>query len=99
MNITTKLLNRINQRLTETKSPCKLYATESSADKAGLKVAEKAAKHFSQHGQEDIIQADYIVIYIPSIQKWTPCINLTALLSRRDAAGGYLGICGDFYTY
>jgi len=99
MNITTKLLNRINQRLTETKSPCKLYATESSADKAGLKVAEKAAKHFSQHGQEHIIPADYIVIYIPSIQKWTPCINLTALLSRRDAAGGYLGICGDFYTY
>ena len=99
MNITTKLLNRINQRLTETKSPCKLYATESSADKAGLKVAEKVAKHFSQHGQEHIIPADYIVIYIPSIQKWTPCINLTALLSRRDAAGGYLGICGDFYTY
>ena len=99
MNVTTKLLNRINERLTETKSPCKLYATESSADKAGLKVAEKAAKHFAPYGQQNTQPANYLVIYIPSIEKWTACIDMSELLSRRDSAGGYLGICGNFYTY
>ena len=99
MNITENLLKRINNRLTETKAPCKLYATESAANKAGLKVATKAANHFAPNGEQDTKPANYLVLFIPAISKWTACVDMNQLLSRPNRQGGYAGICGDFYTY
>jgi len=102
MNITSKLLQRINDRLTETKTPCKLYKSYENADKAGKKVAARSALHFTPCSAEVVANVEathYLVVFIPSIRKYTVCFDLTELVSRRTTSGGYLGICGDFYTY
>lgn len=98
MNINKSLMTRIEQRLTETKNPCKNYATEAAAEKATSEVAMKAAEYFTIEGNS-VRSARYVVMYIPSWGRWIGAVDMTELLGRRTSTGGYLGICGDFYTF
>lgn len=95
MNIVKNLQARIEDRLTETKTPCKLYATEEAADKAGANIAEIVGNHHETR------PANYVVIKIESIGKWTAAIDLNELCGREGRLGGYLGLACDrgFYTY
>ncbi len=88
------VLERITDRLQETKTPCKLYKTEEAAEKIGHKIAELAAEYFSANQP-----AFFNVIHIPSIDKYAVAFNLNELISRPETSGGYLGICGDHYTF
>uniref|UniRef100_A0AAU8GSE9 Uncharacterized protein n=2 Tax=Viruses TaxID=10239 RepID=A0AAU8GSE9_9VIRU len=95
-NIIKSLTARIEERLAETKNPCKNYATEAAAEKATAAVALKAAQSLTM--DENAKPADYVVIYIESWGRWVGCINLSEVL-RRPNAGGYVGVCGDFFTW
>ena len=100
MNVITELKARIEKRLTETKNPCKSYKTEASAEKATAKVAQFAANHFSSDMRNlDAVPARYVVFYVESMGRWVGAIDLNELVQRPTMTGGYLGICGEFYTY
>ncbi len=88
------VLERITDRLQETKTPCKLYKTEQAAEKVGHKTAKMAAEYFSAN--EPML---FSVVSIPSINKYAVTFNITELLSRPETSNGYLGICGDHFTY
>ena len=98
MNITASLIARIQDRLTETKNPCKNSATEAAAEKAVSVVAMNAAEHFAVNPDE-AKSARYVVVFIPSWGRLIGAVDLTELLSLKDMTGGYLGVCGDFYTF
>jgi hypothetical protein len=103
MNIIKNLTGRIEDRLTETKNPCKNYATEDAAEVATSKMATMAGKYFTKPGLYEAnptwYQAHYVVFYVPSWNRWVGAINLTELVNRSSSTGGYLGICKDFYTW
>lgn len=96
MNVIDTLIERIERRAKETKTPCKLYSSYEAADRAGSKIASEVGDiHESRRG------ANYVVFEIPSLGKWTAAIDLTGLLSRPETVGGYVGYAGQkgFYTY
>lgn len=98
MNIITKVTARIEERMTETKNPCKHYKTQDAADKAGAKMAQRAANHFRAHANKEAKPANYVVFEIENLG-WVAAIDLTGLINRPDMSGGYLGCCTGFFTY
>ena len=88
------VLERITERLKETKTPCKLYKTEQAAEKVGHKTAKMVAEYFSANQP-----ALFNIIHIPSINKYAVAFNLNELLSRPETGNGYIGICGDHFTF
>ena len=96
MNIVTNLIERIERRAQETKNPCKLYSSYEAADRAGSKIA-----HDVGIIHETRRAANYVVFEIPSLGKWAAAIDLSGVLSRPEAVGGYVGYAGQkgFYTY
>ena len=100
MNIVKDLVARIENRLTETKKPCKLYATEAAAEKVAEEKATAFAAYFSRNKQT-IRPARYIVVYIPSINKWAIGFDQTEVMARSTSTGGYVGVMSDrgFYTF
>lgn len=96
MNIITNLQARIENRLTETKNPCKLYATENRAEAAIAKLAAQVGKYFGSDRP-----AQFVVFQIESVGKWTAAIDINEVCSRPESRGGFVGICADkgFYTY
>ena len=100
MNLVKDLVARIEKRLTETKSPCKLYATEKVAES----IAETFALEFAQYFARDPSKAHparYIVVHIPSVDKYTVGFDLSELMSRSTHTGGYVGIvsASGFYSF
>lgn len=91
MNIVQKLTGRILNRLEETKTPCKNYATEKAADLEGQRVAKIAAEHL------EVSDVDYIVFYVEFWGRWCVAFNLQKAFQQ--GKGGYIGICGDHFTY
>tara|TARA_R110002124_G_scaffold105110_1_gene255714 strand:+ start:287 stop:568 length:282 start_codon:yes stop_codon:yes gene_type:complete len=88
------VLERITARLEETATPCKLYKSEATAERVGEKVALMAANYFqSNHPM------NFVVVHVPSIDKYAVAFDMNELLNRSDCNGGYLGVCGDHYTY
>ena len=88
------VLERITARLKETATPCKLYKSEATAERVGEKVAVLAANHFgSNHPMK------FIVVYVPSINKYAVAFDINEILNRSDSHGGYMGVCGAHYTY
>lgn len=100
MNIVKDLIARIEKRLTETKNPCKLYATEAKAEAVAVELAQLCADHFAKTGTATR-PARYVVVLIPSVNKWTVGFDLTEVMNRADSTGGYLGIMSErgFYTF
>jgi len=96
MNVITELQTRIARRLTETKNPCKTYATEAGAERAAVKMAERGAAHFDCNRP-----AQYVIVEVPELGRYTPAFAINELLARPEARGGYVGIFGaaGFYTY
>jgi hypothetical protein len=99
MDLIATLTARIEERLKETKKPCKAYATKEAADKATLAMATKAGIYFDAHNRKDARPARYVVFYMESMQKWVGAIDLTEVLNRKNCSGGYVGVCTGFYTY
>lgn len=95
-NIIKSLTARIEDYRKTNKNPCKNYATEAAAEKATAATALKAAQYLQS--REDAEPADYVVFYVESWGRWVGCINLSEVL-RRPNAGGYLGVCADFFTW
>lgn len=100
MNIIKSLTARIEEYRATNKNPCKNYATEAAAEKAVAAVAAMAGRHFYKYpNKDDARPARYVVFYVESWGRWVGCVDLTELLARPTSTGGYLGICGDFYTF
>lgn len=97
MNVVKSVQNRISNRLTETKNPCKTYATYETADKIGETFAKDLGKYFDSTGKE----SRYIVVYIKELNRYTPAFDYSELFSRKNAIGGYVGVAANkgFYTY
>jgi hypothetical protein len=79
------ILDRIEARFAETKTACKLYATPASA----TKVAEREVAQLNEaHGTD--IGCEYILVFVPSQQKFTVVFNFSRWLQRYNT-GTYLG--------
>lgn len=94
MNVIKSLVARIEERLTETKTPCKLYATEASAEKAAEQWVAKGAEYFGV-SERDV---RYVIVKVPSVDKYTVCFD-TAYLFGAKRVGGYVGFFENFYCY
>jgi hypothetical protein len=98
MNVIKTLIARIEEVRTTNKNPCKNYSTEARAEKATAAVAELAARHFTKQGFE-VKPAQYVVFFVPEWNRWVGAVSLTELMGRSSSTGGYLGCCGDVFTY
>lgn len=106
MNIVKDLVARIEKRLTETKKPCKLYATEAAAEKVAEDEAKFLAVYFSRYTfsepeAEHVRPARYVVVHIPSVNRWAIGLDQTEVMGRRDSVGGYAMIMAErgIYTF
>lgn len=106
MNLVKDLIARIEKRLTETKSPCKLYKTEAAAEKVAEEEARVLAVYFSPYMQDSeeakkVQPARYIIVHIPSVDKYAIGFDQTEVMRRERCSGGYVGIMADrgFYTF
>jgi hypothetical protein len=100
-NIVKELVARIEERAKQTKSPpCKLYRSEAAAEAVAEEIAIQLAQHFSRDPAK-AHPARYVVVYIPSRDRWAAGFDLTEVMGRRDNCGGYLGFAADkgFYTF
>ena len=88
MNVITKLVERVEEYYTTNKKPCKSYSTESNAEKAANKAVEKIAKYYG----DDENMVEYIVFFVPAMNRWTVAFNTTKLINKH---GGYAGIVSD----
>lgn len=97
MNVIKSLQARISDRLTETKNPCKTYATEDKAEQVGVKFAKELGKYFDTTGRE----ARFVTVYIHQLDRWTVAFDFSELLARNTACGGYVGVAAQagFYSY
>jgi|LakMenE18May11ns_1017448.scaffolds.fasta_scaffold9665783_1 hypothetical protein len=98
MNIIDSLIVRIEDYRATNKNPCKNYGSQAAAEKAIAKTAQLAGEYFARD-QSQAQSARYVVFYIEAWGRWVGAIDLTELLSRKNSTGGYLGICGNIYTY
>lgn len=89
--------NRISERLTETKSPCKLYSTDDKAIIAGELMSQELGKIFCIENRP----CRYVVIYIKELDKYTPVFDMTEMMMRKSFKGGYImhAASKNFYTY
>jgi len=96
MNIIKELSDRITERMSETKNPCKSFKSEAGAEKAAEKMARIGANHFMSERP-----ANYVVFLHPELSRWVVGFDLSELLRRPETTGGYLGVFAakDFYSY
>lgn len=102
MNIVKDLVARIEKRLLKTKKPCKLYATEEQAEAVAIEQAQFLANYLAHNvTDKDARPARYVVVHIPSVNKWACGFDMTECMNRPNSGGGYLGIMADrgFYTF
>ena len=87
-NTITKLTARIEEYATDTKTPCALYKTEAYATKRAVAAAQFAAKIHVQ--DETFTEADYLVFWVESLERWTFAVNTNALQLQPGYIGGYI---------
>jgi alkylation response protein AidB-like acyl-CoA dehydrogenase len=82
---------RIEARLLETKTPCKLYSSSLRASAAAAKVTDAAMRYFGAKS----VTCYYV--RIPSVNRYATVYDLTSLLNKH---GGYVGFFADrgFYS-
>ena len=80
------LIDRIEQALSENKSSTKTYATKERAEKT----ATKLWGDFNRIYGSDI-PGEFVTVYVPSTNRWTPVFNLTNWLGRFNNGGVYVG--------
>lgn len=86
MTYSHNLTERIENRIAENKSSVKTYKTYAAA----CEVGEKFGKLFATYMGKQDAQADYIVVYLPTLNKFTVVFQMMAFLSKYQV-GGYLG--------
>jgi hypothetical protein len=79
------VLQRIEDNLASNKSSTKTYATHSKAAEVGKRLG---AQFNEWNGSS--IDVDFIVVYVPSVARYTPVFNLTKWL-RAYNNGTFLG--------
>lgn len=82
-SLTTTLTEAINARLSENKKGLKFYKSFSAAESYGSKVAEEVGQMHMTY------PARFIVLEVPRVG-FVPCIDVTEVLGRPDACGGYV---------
>tara|TARA_R110001632_G_scaffold119141_1_gene231679 strand:+ start:490 stop:789 length:300 start_codon:yes stop_codon:yes gene_type:complete len=99
MNIEKYIIDSIEERRAETKTPCKSYATQARAEKTAASLAQQFANHFAI--QEKQHPCRYIVAHDEAWGRWIVAFDFTEMLRRDTSTGGYIGIASDigFYTY
>lgn len=90
MNIVKNLVERVSIVYESNKKPCKNYATIERAEKEAEKVSAKASNYFG-------VEVDYIVFFVPVMSRY--CIGFNIQKVILQGKGGYLGICGDHFTF
>lgn len=99
MDILDSIEKRIAERAAETKTPCRTYATRESANTAAKRVAEVAGKHFAKR-QDDYRPARYLLLQPACLDgRWVCVFDMSELMQRASSTGGYIGICGDHFTF
>lgn len=99
MNIVANLIARIEARFAETKNPCKSYKTEAAAIKVADKVAQDVANYFQADRSNTARPMRYVVVFVPSMGRYCIGFDMSELINRSSSTGGYLGVCGDHFTY
>ena len=99
MNIVKFIIDSIEERRAETKTPCKSYATQAKAEEIAAPLAQQFANHFSIDGTQQPCR--YIVAHDDAWGRWIVAFDFTEMLRRDTSTGGYIGIAADrgFYTY
>lgn len=85
-----KAVARIEARLLETKTPCKLYSSSSRASTATAKVADRAHDYF---GAKSVSR---YYVYIPSVNKYAVVFDQTSLMREHGGDAAYFARQG-FY--
>lgn len=93
MNIVKSLVARIEKRLTETKNPCPLYATEQGAERIANEWVKKGAEYFGVPERD----VRYVIVHIPSVNKYAIGFDGSLIFARGD--GGYVGFFTNHYTF
>lgn len=100
MNMVKELVKRVEARFAETKNPCKSYSSEERAEKVATQIAQEVANYFNRNKPNETARPmRYLVVYIPSMQRWVIGFDMSELINRASSTGGYLGICGEHFTF
>ena len=86
-----KTVARVEARLLETKTPCKLYSTPERAARAADKITDEAFQCF------DVKRIKCYYVKIPSIKRYTVVFDVTSIMNE---CGGYAGFFSEkgFYS-
>lgn len=95
MNTVTKLINRIEARLTETKSPCKFYKSQDKADQVAARQANKLAEYWGIN----VDQVDYLIVLVPSVQKYAISFDINNIVMNAPHGGYLFAHCDGFYQH
>lgn len=91
---TTNIIQKIENILTDNKSGLKTYKTYEAAVKTAIKEIDFYADTLTDRipQKENVINfMEYIVVYIPSTQRFTPIFNHTRFRDSGKYLGGYIG--------
>lgn len=99
MDIVKFIIDSIEERRAQTKTPCKSYATQAKAEAIAATLAQQFADYFSIDGTQRPCR--YIVAHNEAWNRWVVAFDLTELMRRDTFSGGYIGTVADrgFYTY
>jgi hypothetical protein len=60
------------------------------------KMSKDVAEYFCGKGAQP---ADYVVFYFEPMQRWVFCIQQSEVMRRPEAAGGYIGVAKNVFTF
>jgi len=88
MNIIKNLIDRVESYYATNKKPCKSYVSEEGAEKAAQQAAIKIADYFNEKSEH----VDYVVFFVPAMNRWTVAFHISPLIRKH---GGYVGISSE----
>ena len=94
MNSIKSIQNRIENRLLETKKPCKLYKSEAQAEKVAEKLSREVADYF---GTDWPVR--YVIVFIESQNKYAAVFDVAELMSRRPLNSGSVMVIPEMGHY
>jgi hypothetical protein len=94
MNLIKTMVARIEERLLETKDPCKLYKSEVTAETMAEAWVVKGAEYFGVDARD----VRYVIVYVPSVGKYAICFDTSYIFGAKKA-GGYVGFFEGYFCY
>lgn len=97
MNIARSIIARVEDRLEETKNPCKSYASVAAAERAADKYAALAGEWYCK----DKKPAQYIVVFVEKLGRHVVAFDQSEMHKRSSFLGGYVGLLANkgFFCY